>query len=130
MNKKWNKKCAICQKELSLSAESAGDRPVVDHDHKTNKIRGILCGKCNTGLGMFGDDAENLISAVIYLKSFNDAPEMEKTDYRQKRARDLLVDDFQGEALRAAAYRLGVNVNKLRRAITSVQKAENKRDKT
>lgn len=40
---------------------------VVDHCHKTDKVRGLLCGHCNTGLGMFRDNIENLLSAISYL---------------------------------------------------------------
>jgi hypothetical protein len=42
---------------------------VVDHDHKTNEIRGILCNHCNRGLGHFRDDPELLEFARIYLLS-------------------------------------------------------------
>lgn len=54
--------CCICQTEL------ASDRkPHLDHDHKTGKIRGILCPNCNRGLGAFKDDIALLLKAVDYL---------------------------------------------------------------
>jgi len=40
---------------------------VVDHCHKTNKVRGILCQECNLGLGKFKDDPQLLEFARIYL---------------------------------------------------------------
>lgn len=40
----------------------------LDHNHKTGKIRGVLCGHCNSGLGMFRDNPELLQAAVEYLK--------------------------------------------------------------
>ena len=44
---------------------------MVDHCHKTNKIRGMLCNHCNRGLGHFRDDPELLEFARIYLLSNN-----------------------------------------------------------
>lgn len=43
-------------------------RLCIDHCHKTGNIRGILCSKCNTGLGMFRDSPELLIKASMYLQ--------------------------------------------------------------
>lgn len=55
--------CAICRGQESES------RPLsVDHDHDTGKVRGLLCQKCNRGLGLFGDNVSNLASAFLYLE--------------------------------------------------------------
>ena len=56
--------CAICEGEIE----------VVDHCHKTLNIRGLLCRKCNTGIGHFRDSVEYLKSAIIYLESNNEYP--------------------------------------------------------
>ena len=55
-----NNKCAICGDELN--------KPYVDHCHKTQIIRGILCANCNTGIGMFNDNPKLLIAAFKYLE--------------------------------------------------------------
>ena len=50
--------CMICGSE---------ERLCIDHCHTTSKVRGILCSKCNTGLGMFRDNIEYLAEAIKYL---------------------------------------------------------------
>ena len=54
-------RCAICRGEES-------DRQWhVDHCHDTGNIRGVLCAKCNMGLGMFGESSARLSAAADYL---------------------------------------------------------------
>ncbi|GCE18979.1 endonuclease VII domain-containing protein [Dictyobacter kobayashii] len=64
-------KCAICGKlETSLDNYRKADKRLsIDHCHKTGNFRGLLCTKCNVGLGMFGDDSEMLQRAIDYLES-------------------------------------------------------------
>lgn len=61
------KHCPICGKEL-LDKYSANCR-VVDHCHITNKFRGVICKKCNSGIGFLNDDVELLKKAIDYLSS-------------------------------------------------------------
>src|ERR1051325_379040 len=58
--------CAICKEPFEIG--SSGKHPVVDHCHKTGKIRGLLHSNCNTGLGMFKDDVIKLRAAIEYLE--------------------------------------------------------------
>lgn len=59
-----SKKCRICDKKI------AGRNIHIDHDHKTQKIRGILCKNCNLGLGFFRDNKKFLKNAIGYLNGF------------------------------------------------------------
>lgn len=52
--------CAICGRK--------DRRLVIDHNHKTGKIRGLLCTRCNLSIGSFEDSQELLLKAVMYLK--------------------------------------------------------------
>jgi hypothetical protein len=63
-------KCAICKTEWTrINPKSKkAEQLSVDHCHKTGKIRGLLCGKCNIGMGYFQDDIERLENCIIYLK--------------------------------------------------------------
>jgi dCMP deaminase len=57
--------CAICKK----LPEGIGNEGVlvVDHDHKTGKVRGLLCQKCNRAIGVFKEDYNILRTASAYL---------------------------------------------------------------
>ena len=52
--------CAICKRPSRRAL-------CVDHCHATRVVRGLLCDKCNTALGLFGDDAGRVLAAVAYL---------------------------------------------------------------
>lgn len=65
--KQQNGKCAICNIK-GTKRRSTKVRLIVDHNHKTGKIRQLLCGKCNTGLGHLQDSPGILKSALRYLR--------------------------------------------------------------
>ena len=59
-----NGKCAICKTSISMAGTGH-----VDHCHKTNKVRGLLCHGCNTGIGKLKDNVDILQSALEYLRN-------------------------------------------------------------
>lgn len=70
---KQNFCCAICgEKETRKNSSGNGISALsVDHNHKTDKVRGLLCQTCNTGVGMFKDNVDLLYKAVDYLSKEN-----------------------------------------------------------
>lgn len=57
--------CAICGKHQTKLSRVL----CVDHNHRTKKIRGLLCTNCNTALGLLYDDPDLLGKAIIYLRN-------------------------------------------------------------
>jgi hypothetical protein len=60
--------CAICGNPPSGTGRG-GQRLHVDHCHSSNAVRGLLCGRCNTMLGLAKEDATVLASAIRYLQT-------------------------------------------------------------
>ena len=63
-----NHKCKICGVTQSNKAKTGYRSLCVDHDHKTNKVRGLLCDQCNFMLGCAGDNPVILLKGIQYLK--------------------------------------------------------------
>lgn len=60
-------RCKICLRDLS---ELPGHQVHVDHDHSVvdaPNVRGVLCARCNGGLGMFCDNTATMLAAMVYL---------------------------------------------------------------
>ena len=57
-------KCPICNNTLKNNFH-------VDHDHRTKKVRGVLCQRCNMGIGCLKENIHSLKRAVKYLKNEN-----------------------------------------------------------
>jgi formate dehydrogenase maturation protein FdhE len=54
--------CAICG-----NPPKSGKKLVVDHNHKTGEVRGLLCTPCNTGIGLLKDNQAILKNASNYI---------------------------------------------------------------
>jgi len=52
--------CSLCGEPMKM--------PHLDHDHETGFVRGLLCARCNLGLGYFKDSEELLQAALVYLR--------------------------------------------------------------
>lgn len=55
--------CAICGHK-----PERGEKLCVDHNHGTSKVRGLLCGTCNSGIGFLRHDLLTLGRAISYLE--------------------------------------------------------------
>jgi len=66
MYKNQNGVCAICKGE----GDGRWKKLCVDHDHKTGKVRQLLCRNCNMVLGQVGDNANLLEEMIKYLQKY------------------------------------------------------------
>lgn len=65
---KQNGLCAICNKTNTTTRNGKIKRYAIDHCHKSGKVRGLLCGFCNSALGYFKDKIELLKKAIAYIE--------------------------------------------------------------
>lgn len=61
--------CAICGRGPNGTNHVERDL-LIDHDHETGAVRGLLCNNCNAGMGIIGDTAEHLEAAIAYLRKY------------------------------------------------------------
>jgi len=60
-----NGRCAICDQEFGVGRRLG---PNVDHNHRTGKVRSLLCVGCNAGLGNFKESIQVMRLAINYLE--------------------------------------------------------------
>jgi DNA-directed RNA polymerase subunit RPC12/RpoP len=63
-------RCYICKRIMRSPENKQGqalDVVAIDHDHKTGKMRGLLCNRCNKAIGLFEEDIKILEEAIKYL---------------------------------------------------------------
>lgn len=66
--KQQNGKCGMCHQFETTKNPSGETRDLnIDHCHKTNRVRGLLCRNCNVALGLIKDDTQLLRRAIKYL---------------------------------------------------------------
>ncbi len=63
-----NNKCLICLVEFTEYKKDRSGVACVDHCHKTGKVRGLLCHRCNTSLGFLREDTERIWNMIEYIK--------------------------------------------------------------
>ena len=69
MLEEQDNKCKICLTSFAdITLKNGRTSAHIDHCHTTNKIRGLLCNYCNSGLGFFKDNTETLANAIVYLE--------------------------------------------------------------
>ena len=69
MKKDQDYKCYICSSEgFLIGKNNHNEKLAVDHDHKTGKVRKLLCHNCNRALGLLQDNPELLRKAALYVE--------------------------------------------------------------
>ena len=69
MKIKQSNKCELCGNEPKLKRQLC-----VDHCHKTNRVRALLCDRCNTTIGQMEESIELFEKAILYLKKYQIDP--------------------------------------------------------
>lgn len=60
-----NNMCKICGSKFKSSKDTH-----IDHCHNQNRVRGLLCNKCNISLGQFEDNVDYMYNAIEYLEKY------------------------------------------------------------
>lgn len=86
MQKEQNNRCWICGETETTKDSRTGKfyKLAVDHCHETGNVRGLLCNKCNNGLGCFMDKKELLSKAIDYLILFDTSSSEHRPEFKRK----------------------------------------------
>jgi hypothetical protein len=58
--------CAVCRQKETHKIRGVIRPLCIDHDHFTGRVRGLLCNRCNTALGLLGDDQATIEALASY----------------------------------------------------------------
>lgn len=83
MFKRTQGRCMICNRERRL---------VLDHNHKTDELRGLLCNSCNSGLGMFMDSPYILNRAITYILNNGFSESQTPSGHTSKEVLDVITE--------------------------------------
>lgn len=73
MAKAQNNGCAICGTAITPEYTGSTDTTAhVDHNHRTGKVRGLLCHHCNKAIGHFKENINIMQNAISYLRQFEE----------------------------------------------------------
>ena len=102
--------CAICREYFK-------NTPNIDHDHETDFVRGLLCRRCNTGIGFFKDSVRLLSGAIVYLETAKRKYELQLPDKIISNMPIVLVvnniaDDTLTNKVISIDEALNLNINK------------------
>lgn len=87
---KSNGTCYICgSKGFTINKNNPTTQLVVDHNHLTGKVRGLLCPNCNRALGLFKDNKTLLSKAIDYIESDLDLTNDEKNRIYRNRKKTI-----------------------------------------
>jgi len=81
--------CPVCSRNFLNWAL----KPVIDHDHLTGEVRGILCAQCNTGIGLLCDELVIVERAVTYLKD----PPAQRIQFEAETLAQLMKEQLMKE---------------------------------
>lgn len=117
-------RCAIC-------GDTTPRNPGLDHDHRTGGFRGVLCGPCNQGLGMFCDSPELLRKAAAYLEIPRIVRFPRKKPYKLSKEHRRKLGESLSKVMKGNQNCLGWHHTKeTRRKISEASKRENLSEET